>query len=117
MGPDVPPLFSNRRDVARGLVDASEKVEDPLWELPLYKPYRKLIDSEVADISNTGKTSYGGAITAALFLQDFLPEGTDWVHLDLMAWNSRSQPGRPEGGEAMGLHALFDYLQSRYRAT
>jgi leucyl aminopeptidase len=113
LGTDLPAMFCNRDQVAQGLAESAESVRDPLWRLPLHRPYRELIDSPIADIVNSGGP-YGGAITAALFLQDFVPADTPWVHFDLMAWNLRSRPGRPEGGEAMGLRAILDYLRIRY---
>jgi leucyl aminopeptidase len=114
LGTDLPAMFCNRDAVAQALAESAERVHDPLWRLPLHRPYRELIDSRIADIANSGTGPYGGAITAALFLQDFVPEATAWVHFDIMAWNPRSRPGRPEGGEAMALRAVFDYLRSRY---
>jgi leucyl aminopeptidase len=114
LGTEIPALFSPCEEVAHGLLEASERERDPLWRLPLYKPYRELLDSKVADIANSSDTPYAGAITAALFLQEFVPPETPWAHLDLMAWNTRARPGRPEGGEAMGLRAVFDYLQRRF---
>ena len=113
LGTDLPAMFCNHDQVAQGLADSAASVHDPVWRLPLYRPYRELIDSPIADIVNSGGP-YGGAITAALFLQDFVPAATPWVHFDLMAWNLRSRPGRPEGGEAMGLRAILDYLRVRY---
>ena len=114
LGPDVPAMFCSSDSTAQGISAAAARTGDPLWRLPLHQPYRKMIDSPFADIVNSAASPLGGAIIAALFLQDFLPKDTDWVHFDLMAWNSSSRPGRPEGGEAMGLHALFDYLRGRY---
>ncbi len=114
LGTDVPAMFCNDDDVARALAASAERARDPLWRLPLYRPYRELIDSRIADIANSGAGPYGGAITAALFLQEFVPETTPWAHFDLMAWNLRSRPGRPEGGEAMALRAVFDFLEKRY---
>jgi leucyl aminopeptidase len=114
LGTDLPAMFCNRDDVARHLADSASDVHDPLWRLPLHRPYRELIDSRVADIANSASGPYAGAITAALFLEDFVSQTTPWVHFDLMAWNLRSRPGRPEGGEAMGLRAVFDYLKKRY---
>ena len=114
MGPDLPPIFSNDPEPARGLLATGEAVEDPLWELPLYAPYRKLIDSDIADICNSGKSPYAGCITAALFLQEFVTPETPWVHVDTFAWNQSSRPGRPTGGEALGLRAAWAYLQERY---
>jgi len=114
LGTDLPAMFCNRDDVAQAIAASAREVRDPLWRMPLHRPYRELIDSRIADIANSGAGPYGGAITAALFLQDFVPDETPWVHLDLMAWNLRTRPGRPEGGEAMALRALLDFLTRRY---
>ena len=114
VGTDIAALFSNNDNVANDLLKYAEQQQDPLWRLPLHTDYRKLIDSPIADISNTGSTPYGGAITAALFLQEFIEKNIPWVHFDIMAWNTNSRPGRPEGGEAMAIRAVFAYLQSRF---
>jgi leucyl aminopeptidase len=114
MGTELTPLFSNHIDVARAIQEAGEEVEDPMWTMPLYQPYRKLIESPIADLNNTGKTSLGGCITAALFLEHFVEPEIPWVHIDTFAWNQTDRPGRPSGGEALGLRAVFRYLQSRY---
>ena len=114
MGTELTPLFSNHIEVARAIQDAGDAVEDPMWTMPLYRPYRKLIESPIADLSNTGKSSFGGCITAALFLEHFVEPEIPWVHIDTFAWNQTDSPGRPQGGEALGLRAVFRYLQSRY---
>jgi leucyl aminopeptidase len=114
LGADLPPLFSNRDDVAAGIQAAGDVVEDPLWTMPLYQPYRKLIESPLADLNNTGKSSFGGCITAALFLEHFVEPDIPWVHIDTFAWNQADRPGRPQGGEALGLRAVFQYLRQRY---
>ncbi len=114
MGTELTPLFSNHIEVARAIQDAGDEVEDPMWAMPLYQPYRKLIESPIADLNNTGKTSFGGCITAALFLEHFVEAEIPWVHIDTFAWNQADGPGRPQGGEALGLRAVFKYLQSRY---
>ena len=114
LGADLPPLFSNDSDVAMAIQAAGDEVEDPLWTMPLYQPYRKQIESPVADLSNIGKSSYGGCITAALFLEHFVEPDIPWVHIDTFAWNQANRPGRPQGGEALGLRAVFRYLQTRY---
>jgi leucyl aminopeptidase len=88
--------------------------DDPLWQLPLHEPYRELLNSKVADISNISSGSYGGAITAALFLQEFVKPEIPWIHIDVMAWNIRSLPGRPEGGEAMGIRSVFELIRQRF---
>lgn len=114
LGADLPPLFSNRDEVAEGIQQAGDESEDPLWTMPLYQPYRKLIESPIADINNAGKSSFGGCITAALFLEHFVDPAISWVHIDTFAWNQSDRPGRPQGGEALGLRAVFRYLQTRY---
>ncbi|MDX1656489.1 MAG: leucyl aminopeptidase family protein [Candidatus Competibacteraceae bacterium] len=114
LGTEVPALFSNDDALAEGLLEAGQREGDPLWRLPLHGPYRELIDSKIADLANASGQPFGGAITAALFLQAFVPKALPWAHLDLMAWNNRARPGRPEGGEAMGLRAAFAYLHNRF---
>jgi len=116
LGPELPALFCRDTKLARELVDLGLRTRDPLWHMPLWNGYHANIESEVADIVNTGKDAMAGAITAALFLQDFVPEGMDWLHLDLFAWNNRARPGRPVGGEAQTLRTLIEYLAGRYRA-
>lgn len=114
LGTELPGMFSSEQPVADAILAAAAKVSDPVWQLPLHSAYEKLIDSKIADISNSGATPYGGAITAALFLKRFVGRDTPWVHFDVMAWNTSTKPGRPEGGEAMGLRAVFDYLSTRF---
>ncbi len=114
LGPDLMPVFSNREEVAQQIRQAGEEVEDPMWVMPLFQPYRKLIESPIADINNSGKSSYGGCITAALFLEHFVEPGIPWVHIDTFAWNQSDRPGRPQGGEALSLRAVYRYLQTRY---
>lgn len=116
LGTELPAMFSNSDTMANGLLSAAEHAQDPVWRLPLHKPYRAMLDSKVADIANAASVPFGGAITAALFLQEFVEDGTDWAHFDIMAWNRTTQPGRPEGGEAMGMRAVFAYLQQRFGA-
>jgi leucyl aminopeptidase len=117
MGPDIPPLFSNCDALAEGLVEAGVRVADPLWRLPLHRPYLELISSEIADLNNSGKNGFAGCITAALFLEKFVDGNIDWAHIDTFAWNPTNRPGKPVGGEALGLRAAFAYLQQRYAAS
>ena len=114
MGPDLPPVFSNRDDVADGIRRGGDAVEDPMWLLPLYQPYNKMIESPIADLNNAAKSPFAGCITAALFLEHFVEKDIPWVHIDTFAWNQADRPGRPQGGEALGLRAVFRYLQERY---
>jgi len=114
LGPDLPALFSNDDGLAEGLLREGQEVDDPLWRLPLFKPYRRHIDGKVADLSNAPDSPYAGAITAALFLAEFVEPHIPWAHLDIMAWNAEGRPGRPEGGEAMGLRAAYGLLAERF---
>jgi leucyl aminopeptidase len=114
LGADLPALFSNDDATAEAILAKARAEADPLWRMPLFQPYRKLIDGKVADITNSPDSPLGGAITAALFLQEFVDSKIPWAHIDLMAWNSSSRPGRPEGGEAMGLRALFAHVEERF---
>ncbi len=111
LGTELPACFSNHPQMAEALLACGLQVDDPLWQLPLHQPYRALIESKVADLSNISDSAYGGSITAALFLQEFTRPDIPWVHIDLMAWNVRTLPGRPEGGEAMAMRALFKLIQ------
>jgi leucyl aminopeptidase len=115
LGTDLPPVFSNDISIANEIMAAGELEEDPLWVLPLYQPYKELLKSQIADLNNMGKTPYGGCITAALFLEHFVKPEYDWVHIDTFGWNQAARPGRPVGGEALGLRAVFQYLKNRYR--
>ena len=113
LGTEIPALFCDDETLAAGLLAAADREQDPLWRLPLHQPYREMLDSKIADLANATESSYAGAITAALFLKEFVPAGIPWAHFDLMAWNLKTQPGRPEGGEAMGLRAVFSWLEQR----
>ncbi len=114
LGTEIPALFCNDEALAAGLLAAAEREQDPVWRLPLHQFYREMLDSKIADLANASESSYAGAITAALFLKEFVPAGIPWAHFDLMAWNLKTQPGRPEGGEAMGLRAVFGWLGQKY---
>ncbi len=114
LGPDLPALFSNDDNLARGLARHAEGVRDPLWRLPLHRPYDGLLESRIADTANAASSPHAGAITAALFLRRFVPDEVSWAHFDLMAWNARARPGRPIGGEAMAFRATWAWLEERY---
>jgi len=114
LGTELPALFCNDDQLASDVLASGTSTSDPLWRMPLWPGYRKMIEGKVADITNSPEGGYAGAITAALFLERFVPEGTPWAHIDVMAWNVASKPGRPEGGEAMGLRAFTDMLLTKY---
>ncbi|MGD9650711.1 MAG: M17 family metallopeptidase, partial [Dongiaceae bacterium] len=114
LGAEIPAVFSNRQNLAIDLASKAMEIYDPLWPLPLWNNYRKMLKSKFADLNNAPEGGYGGAITAALFLQEFVSKKTPWIHIDTMAWNQSDSPGRPLGGEAMGLRAVYEFLVERY---
>ncbi len=111
LGTELPALFCNRDETANDILAAATDANDPLWRLPLFEPYERHLDGGHVALSSTGASGYGGAITAALFLRRFAGKQTNWAHIDVMAWNLAGRPGRPKGGEAMGLRALFSYIE------
>lgn len=113
LGTELPACFTNSPEMAETLLACGLAVDDPLWQMPLHQPYRAMLESKVADLSNISNNSYGGSITAALFLQEFTRPDIPWIHIDLMAYNIRSLPGRPEGGEAMGIRAVFELIKRK----
>jgi leucyl aminopeptidase len=114
LGGQLPALFCRSMDMAREIVDLGLAQHDPLWHLPLWAGYHGGIESDIADIVNTGRGPQAGAINAALFLEDFVPADMPWLHIDLFAWNDASRPGRPAGGEAQTIRTLLAWLQQRY---
>ncbi len=116
LGMDIPSVFSNNTSLSESLCSISQEKHDWIWPLPLYEPYKKQLDSDIADICSTGKTPYGGSIIAALFLQHFISANIDWLHIDGSAYNETARPGRDKGGEAMGLETLFSFVQQHFCA-
>jgi len=114
LGPQMAALFCNDDGLAEALLAASAAEDDPIWRMPLWRPYRKMIDSKIADLNNVSDSPYAGAVTAALYLQEFVEPDIPWAHLDGMAWNPQSRPGRPEGAEAMALRALYACIDQRF---
>ena len=114
LGAELPAVFCNDDGLAAELLRAGEAVSDPLWRLPLWRPYRRMLDSKTADLSNVSEGGMAGAITAALYLEEFVNRTTPWIHLDIMAWNLAARPGRPVGGEAQGMRALYALIESRF---
>ncbi len=112
LGPDVPPFFTDDDTLADELMQCAAAENDPLWRLPLWRPYEAMLESKVADTNNVGG-SQGGAITAALFMRKFVTVKS-WLHFDVFAWTPSAKPGRPEGGECQAARALFALLADRY---
>ncbi len=114
LGPDLPALFARRDDTAEALLDAGRRTDDPCWRLPLHEAYREWLKSDIADLNNAPANGFAGAAVAALFMDRFVPEGIDWAHFDTFAWRPVARPGRPRGGDALGLRASWAMLQARY---
>ncbi|MEQ8832580.1 MAG: leucyl aminopeptidase family protein [Alphaproteobacteria bacterium] len=114
LGTDLPAMFCNSDALADDLQDGAKTAQDPMWRLPLHKPYASMLDSKIADTNNISSGGYAGAITAALFLEKFVEPGIEWAHFDLMSWNVATKPGRPEGGEAQGIRAVFEAIRRRF---
>ena len=111
LGTSLPALFCNLDETAHAITTAGLAEKDPLWRLPLFEPYDAQLDAGHMALSSTGNSGFGGAITAALFLRRFTGKQINWAHIDVMAWNLASAPGRPRGGEAMGLRAMYRYIE------
>jgi leucyl aminopeptidase len=114
LGTEMPALFCEDLHLVHELFNLAERERDPFWPMPLPTAYFRHLKSLIADFTNSAKQPFGGAILAALFLREFVEKNTTWVHVDLMGWNVDEQPGRPVGGEAQIIRALFMYLRQRY---
>ncbi|MDR2857841.1 MAG: leucyl aminopeptidase family protein [Novosphingobium sp.] len=114
VGPDLPALFTRRDETAEALLKAGAASDDPCWRLPLWHGYREYLKSDIADIGNSHSNGFAGASVAALFLDRFVPAGIDWAHFDTFAWRPAAKPGRPKGGDALGLRASWQMLKTRY---
>lgn len=117
LGTELPALFCNSDELANQLTDAGTETDDPMWRLPLWPGYRKMIEGKTGDINNAPEGGFAGAITAALFLEKFVSDDTPWAHFDIMAWNQNTKPGRPEGGEAMAMRAVFTAIAKQASET
>ncbi|GLQ11075.1 leucyl aminopeptidase [Devosia yakushimensis] len=116
LGPDLPALYSTDDSLARDLMAAGLRADDPLWQMPLWSPYDSMMSSKIADVNNAGSGGFAGSITAALFMRRFVSRAKAWVHLDIMAWAPEARPGRPQGGTDHGIRAVYGLLKHRYPA-
>jgi leucyl aminopeptidase len=114
LGPDLPALFVSDNALAGEIEACAKSVEDPVWRMPLWDPYDDMLRSDIADLANAANSPMAGAVVAAMFMKNFVPEETPWAHLDTWAWRDSVKPGRPKGGEALGLRAVFEALCQRY---
>ncbi|WP_196259411.1 leucyl aminopeptidase family protein [Pelagibacterium limicola] len=116
LGPDLPPLYARDQGLGEKIVAAGLAVDDPVWSLPLWKGYEKMLASKIADVNHITSAPFAGSITAALFLNKFLKPETNWVHLDIFGWAPEARPGRPFGGTDQGIRAVFEVLREKYGA-
>ncbi|WP_340159417.1 leucyl aminopeptidase family protein [uncultured Hoeflea sp.] len=116
LGPDLPPFYTDDEDLAGALATASKDVVDPLWRMPLFKPYEADVKARIADLTNAPAGGFAGSITAALFLKRFVTAETSWAHFDIFAWSPKDKPHAPVGGEAQGIRALFEVISKRHPA-
>jgi leucyl aminopeptidase len=114
LGPDLPALFANDDALADALLAAGTSEDDPLWRLPLWPGYADMLKSDIADLNNSPDGGFAGSVTAAMFLERFVPKTIAWAHFDTFAWRPAAKPGRPKGGEALGLRATWTMLKARY---
>ncbi len=117
LGPELPAMFANADDLASELDQAAREANDPIWRMPLWDPYDEMLKSDLADLANSAPSPMAGCITAALFLKRFVPNEIAWAHFDTYAWRDAAKPGRPKGGEALGLRAVFAMLAGRYASA
>jgi leucyl aminopeptidase len=114
LGPDLPPFYTDDEKLAQEIRESGAREHDPVWRMPFWEPYTRLFESSVADMNNSGDSGFAGSITAALFLKRFVERAKSYVHFDVFAWAPTARPGRPKGGEAQGMRALFAVIAGRY---
>ncbi len=117
LGTDLPAIFTDDDDLAAAFAEVGQDRMDPVWRLPLYAPYRDMLDSKVADINNVSEGGFGGAITAALYLKEFVTRTKSWAHIDTYGWNDKARPGRPVGGEPLAMRTVYGLIKERYSET
>jgi leucyl aminopeptidase len=114
LGPEVVPFYTQDEALAQALTRLSAAVGDPLWRMPLWKPYASLLESRIADTNHVSDTPFAGSIVGALFLARFAERARSFVHFDIYAWNPKAKPGRPQGGEAQAMRALYALIEERF---
>ena len=114
LGPDLPPFYTDDHNLADAITTSAETVCDPLWQMPLWPPYQKMLSSKIADVNHISSNGFAGSITAALFLSRFVENCKSWAHFDVYGWTPTARPWSPVGGEAQGIRALFDMMVKRF---
>jgi len=114
VGAEIGTFMTDDDKLAAEIMSHANNESDPLWRMPMWDEYSYMLKSKVADLVNSPDSGNAGGITAALFLKAFVKKTKSWVHFDMMCWNTRERAGRPVGGEAMALRAMFALLKKRY---
>lgn len=114
LGPDLPPFYTNDNELAQSISETSMDIFDPLWHMPLWDPYQKMLSSKIADVNHISTGGFAGSITAALFLSRFVENAKSWAHFDIYGWTPTAKPWMPVGGEAQGIRTLFEVIKSKY---
>ncbi len=115
LGPDLPPFYTDDDALAEEIAASAARVQDPVWRLPLWRPYDSMLESKAADLDNAPSGGFAGSITAALFLARFVSAAKAWAHFDIYGWNPKPRPFGPQGGEVQAARATFELLEARYR--
>ncbi len=116
LGPDLAPFYCDDDVLAAVLERQAARVSDPVWRMPLWRGYESMLASQIADVNHISGGTFAGSVTAALFLKKFAGAAKNWMHFDIYAWRPKAAPGRPVGGEAQAIRALFEMLQD-WRAS
>jgi leucyl aminopeptidase len=117
LGPDLPPFYTMDDALAADIASHGTQVQDPVWRLPLWDAYDRLLDGKVGAICNVSSGPFAGSITAALFLRRFIEKARAWAHFDIYGWNPSTKPARPEGGDAQTARLLYGLIEARYGRT
>ncbi|MEO1135969.1 MAG: leucyl aminopeptidase family protein [Pseudomonadota bacterium] len=117
VGPELAPFYCDDEQLVSSLEEEAARVSDPVWRMPLWRGYESMLSSQIADVNHISGGSFAGSVTAALFLKKFIGDAAHWMHFDLYAWRPKAAPGRPQGGEAQAIRALFEVLRRRYPAS
>jgi leucyl aminopeptidase len=116
LGPELPPFYTDDDPLAAELAACALGENDPLWRMPLWRGYERMIEGKVADITNAAGGGFAGSIEAALFLRRFVVAAKSYLHFDVYAWTPSARSARPEGGECQAARAVYALLARRYGA-